>query len=89
MPIEMDEKCLGYSKCIREFTKKMEEQRIKPDVPRKPILKKVKPIPAPRNIKNRESFAGTSNDIKALDIASEGTSSKNGMYPISTLLILI
>lgn len=78
MSYEIDEQFLSYSKCIQEFMKQMEEQRLKPVLPRKPILKKEKPIPAPR--KNRESYAGTirnaSDDIKAIEIASEGISSK-------------
>lgn len=84
MSYEIDEQFLGYSKFIQEFMKQMEEQRLKPVLPkkpvlpRKPILKKEKPIPAPR--KNRESYAGTirnaSDDIKAIEIASEGISSK-------------
>lgn len=77
MSNEIDEQFLGYSKCIQEFMKKMEEQRVKPALPKKPVLPR-KPIPAPR--KNRESYAGTisnaSDDIKAIEIASEGISSK-------------
>lgn len=79
----MDEdKYQGYSKCVQEFMKQMEEQRIKPALPKKPILKVEKPIPAPR--KYRESYSGSraSNDICTVP---QGTNSRKGRCPIFTL----